>query len=95
MLYAHDHSVSSPPLASRAQRVPLPLPSAPRTPAEGGRREAAPELADSALRATLAELQHGLMQPQAVDPSNLQPGESQQHERSANQPQQFQPREQL
>ena len=72
MLYAHDHSVSSSPLASRAQRVPLPLPSAPRPPAEGGRREAAPELADSALRATLAELQHGLMQPQArVSPKFL------------------------
>ena len=72
MLSAHDSTVSSSALASRAQRVPLPLPSAPRAPAQGGRREAAPEWADHALRATRAELQHGLMQPQAqVSPKYL------------------------
>ncbi len=69
----HDASVLSHAPSGRAQRVPLPLPSAPcPEAAESRSRQAGAGMQAAALRAARAQLQEGLMQPQAqVSPKYL------------------------
>ena len=73
MLSAHEASALSPASSLHSRRVPLPLPAAPcPEAAEGRSRKAGAGMPALALRTARAELQRGLMQPQAeVSPKYL------------------------